>query len=239
MSTRELRAVELSHVPFEDLGSLRTPLEERGFSIETVDASTAGFPLPQAEDCDLLVILGGPVGVYETDAYPFLVGEIDFIRQRLAAGRPTLGICLGAQLMAAALGAWVYPGSNGAEIGWAPIRYSGSHTPPEWFSPLLQDGLPVFHWHGDTFDLPAGATPLARTEAYENQAFAIGKSGLALQFHPEVTAMGLERWYVGHTAELGKRGIPVPGLRAEGLKHAPRLQEAAKSFWNSWLDYIL
>jgi GMP synthase (glutamine-hydrolysing) len=239
MSALELRAVVLSHVPFEDLGSLQAVLAARDFSIETVDASTAEFPLIQATACDLLVILGGPISVYETDAYPFLAGETDCIRQRLTAGRPTLGICLGAQLMAAALGARVYPGSNGAEIGWAPIQYSGSSQAPEWFKPFVQDGLPVFHWHGDTFDLPAGATPIARTQAYENQAFTVGKTGLALQFHPEVTAKGLERWYVGHTVELGKRGISVSRLRAEGQKHAPPLAEAAQSFWNQWLDYIL
>ncbi len=239
MSTRKLRAVVLSHVAFEDLGSLQPRLEERGFLIETIDAASAQFPLPQIADCDLLVVLGGPIGVYETAAYPFLTGEIDSIRRWLSAGRPTLGICLGAQLMAAALGARVYAGSSGAEIGWSPVTFSGLGKPPGWFEPLVQDALPVFHWHGDTFDLPAGAEPLAQTELYENQAFTIGKSCLALQFHPEVTARGLERWYVGHTVELGKRGISIPDLRAEGQRHAARLEEVAKSFWNRWLDYIL
>ncbi|HEX4030228.1 MAG TPA: glutamine amidotransferase [Terracidiphilus sp.] len=239
MATRELQALVLSHVAFEDLGSLRAPLEERGFRIDTVDAATAEFALQQAVDSDLLVILGGPIGVYETDAYPFLTPEIAWIRQRLEAGLPTLGVCLGAQLMAAALGARVYPGENGAEIGWAPIQFSGTGEPPEWFQPLLAPDLPVFHWHGDSFDLPAGAQPLARSQMYDNQAFSIGKAGLALQFHPEVTAQGLERWYVGHTSELGRRGISVPDLRAEGYRHAPRLFEAARGFWDGWLNYIL
>ena len=239
MSKRELRAVVLSHVAFEDLGSLQPRLEERGFSISTIDASTAEFPLPEILHCDLLVVLGGPIGVYETDAYPFLSAEIESIRRRLAIGRPTLGICLGAQLMAAALDARVYAGSNGAEIGWKPIEFSGTGESPDWFKPLVQDQVQVFHWHGDTFDLPAGALPLARTATYENQAFVIGKFGLALQFHPEVTAKGLERWYVGHTVELGKRGISVAALRADGHRHALRLEQAAKPFWNRWFDYIL
>jgi GMP synthase (glutamine-hydrolysing) len=239
MATSELQALVLSHVAFEDLGSLRVPLEERGFRIDTLDAATAEFALPQATQCHLLVILGGPIGVYETDAYPFLIPEIAWIRHRLAAGLPTLGICLGAQLMAAALGARVYPGENGAEIGWAPIQFSGAGKPPEWFQPLLAPDLPVFHWHGDSFDLPAEAQPLVRSQTYENQAFSVGKAGLALQFHPEVTAKGLERWYVGHTAELGRRGISVPGLRAQGYTHAPRLLKAAQPFWDGWLNYIL
>jgi GMP synthase (glutamine-hydrolysing) len=239
MSRNALRALVLSHVPFEDLGSLQPVLEQRGFTIETADAATAEFPLPQAAGYDLLVVLGGPVGVYESEAYPFLTGEIECIRRRLLAKRPVLGVCLGAQLMAAALGARVYPGRHGAEIGWAPIQFSGTGAPPAWFAPLVSGELPVFHWHGDTFDLPADATPLAKTELYQNQAFMLGDSALALQFHPEVTARGLERWYVGHAAELSHRGIAVPELRAAGQQHAPALAAAAKVFWEGWLDSIL
>ena len=239
MSRNALQTLVLSHVPFEDLGSLQPVLEQRGFTIETVDAATAEFPLPQAAASDLLVVLGGPIGVYESDAYPFLTGEIECIRQRLSAKRPLLGICLGAQLMAAALGARVYPGQSGAEIGWATIEFSGSGQPPGWFAPLLDKSLPVFHWHGDTFDSPPGAQPLARSKAYDNQAFAMGDFALALQFHPEVTARGLERWYVGHAAELSHRGIPVADLRAAGQLHAPALAAAAKIFWEGWLDSIL
>jgi GMP synthase (glutamine-hydrolysing) len=173
------------------------------------------------------------------DAYPFLRGEIECIRQRLAAQRPVLGICLGAQLMAAALGARVYPGSKGVELGWGPVEYSGSGEPPAWFAPLVTGDLPVLHWHGDTFDLPQGAVPLARTKTYETQAFMLGHYGLGLQFHPEVTAEGLERWYVGHAFELARREIVVPELRAAGLKNAPALERAAKQVWTGWLDYIL
>lgn len=239
MSTDALRALVLNHVPFEDLGSLGPVLEQRGFAVETVDAATAQFPLAQADDADLLVVLGGPIGVYEADVYPFLTGEIECMRRRLAANRPALGICLGAQLMTAALGARVYPGANGAEIGWASIEFSGSGEPPQWFAPLVAGGMPVFHWHGDTFDLPAGAESLARSQLYEQQAFMVGRHGLALQFHPEVTAHGLERWYVGHAAELSHRKMSVKELRVAGQCHAPALARAAKAFWEGWLDYIL
>lgn len=193
----------------------------------------------QAEACDLLIVLGGPIGVYETDAYPFLVSEVETIHKRLAARKPMLGICLGAQLMAAALGARVYTGTKGPEVGWFPIQYSGRNQPPAWFAPLVADRLLVFHWHGDTFDLPAEAQPLARTKLYENQAFTVGVYGLALQFHPEVTANGLERWYVGHASELASKRLSVKDLRDAGIRNAPQLGQAAKVFWNRWLDHIL
>jgi GMP synthase (glutamine-hydrolysing) len=233
------KALVLSHIAFEDLGSLNAPLRERGFEIETVDAASVRFPLQQAESCDLLVILGGPIGVYEQQDYPFLKDEIACIGQRLAAHKPTLGICLGAQLMAAALGARVYPGKNSAEIGWSPLRAAPHAQPPEWFAPLLTPGLSLFHWHGDTFDLPHNALHLASTELYYNQAFALGNFALGLQFHPEVTADGLERWYVGHACELRHAGIAAAQLRSLARMHADALEEAAARFWKLWLDYIL
>ncbi len=234
-----LKAAVLSHLPFEDLGSLEPELVRRGFFIDTVEASTAKFPVPEIQDSDLLVVLGGPIGVYDVDDYPFLAGEVDALRQRLAARKPTLGICLGAQLMAAALGARVYPGERGVEIGWLPLLPAAGEPAPEWFSPLLDGSPALFHWHGDTFDLPQGARLLAGTELYENQAFAVGDSSLALQFHHEVTELGLERWYVGHSCELRQKGISVRKLRADAHRYAPALEEVAREFWRLWLDYIL
>jgi GMP synthase (glutamine-hydrolysing) len=231
-------ALVLSHIAFEDLGTLDSPLRERGFSIECASAATTRFPMPQAETCDLLVVLGGPIGVYEQREYPFLADEIALIRKRLEARRPMLGICLGAQLMAAALGARVFPGRNGKEIGWAPIQPAPDAALAPWFAPLLGPGLSVFHWHGDTFDLPAGALHLAKSESYPNQAFAIGDFALALQFHPEVIAADLESWYVGHACELHHAGITVESLRAAAREHAPALAAAAARFWNLWLDHI-
>jgi len=234
-------AVVLSHVAFEDLGSLEAPLRERGFTIETIDVATAHFALPQTQSCDLLVIMGGPIAVYDQQDYPFLLDEIACIRQRLSARQPTLGICLGAQLMAAALGSRVYAGDRGAEIGWAPIQApndSGTQ-PPEWLKPLLAKDLHLLHWHGDSFELPTGATHLAKTERYNSQAFALDDFALGLQFHPEVTESGLERWYVGHSCELRHAGISVPSLRAATATHAAALQEAAAHFWNLWLNSVL
>jgi GMP synthase (glutamine-hydrolysing) len=237
-------AVVLSHLAFEDLGSLEAPLRHRGFDLETIQASTAHFPLRQAQSCELLVVLGGPIGVYEQEEYPFLADEIACIAERFAARQPTLGICLGAQLMAAALGARVYPGQNGpgqngAEIGWFPLKAAGGTQTPDWFAPLLEPGLPVFHWHGDTFDLPQDALLLAGTDRYPHQAFAVGDFALGLQFHPEVNADGLESWYVGHACELHHAGIAVADLRSASRKHSAPLNAAAARFWNLWLDHVL
>ena len=239
MANQPLKALVLSHVAFEDLGSLQPVLLERGFKIETVIGSTAKLPLSQAGSCDLVVVLGGPIGVYESRAYPFLEDEIACIRKRIEAQKPILGICLGAQLMAAALGARVYPGTHGSEIGWFPLLATDGEPLPDWFAPLLAPGLRVFHWHGDTFDLPVGAIRLAGSDLYENQAFTAGRSALALQFHPEVIATDLETWYVGHACELHTKGIDVEGLRTDAHRYGPALAAAANSFWNRWLDYIL
>ncbi len=239
MPDRKPKVVVFSHLPFEDMGSLEPELLRRGFKIETVDVATARFPVPGAEECDLLVIMGGPIGVYDSGDYPFLTGEIEAIRRRLAARRPTLGICLGAQLLAAALGARVYPGDNGSEIGWFPILPADPEPTPEWLAPLFAEDLRMFHWHGDTFDLPAGAQHLAWTALYENQAFAIENYALALQFHPEVTEWGLERWYVGHACELRQKRISVEQLRSDTHTYGPAIEEAAGRFWKLWLNYIL
>jgi GMP synthase (glutamine-hydrolysing) len=239
MQTHSRRALVLSHVPFEDLGSLDKPLRERGFDVESVDVATARFPLPHAESCNLLVVLGGPIGVYDQQDYPFLKDELACISRRLQARKPILGICLGAQLMAAALGSRVYPGQQGAEIGWSPLQATANSDTPEWFAPLLEPGVSVFHWHGDTLDLPAAALHLAKSALYDSQAFAIGDFALGLQFHPEVTATGLERWYVGHASELRRAGISPAGLRRAAREHAAALEAAAERFWKLWLDCVL
>jgi len=232
------KALALVHLAFEDLGSLGTELIQAGYAIETVDVSTADLRAIDPLASDLLVILGGPIGVYEQEAYPFLPVEIGLIRSRLAEKLPTIGICLGAQLIAAASGASVYPGTQGKEIGWAPIQAGADAALYPFFSELLSPDLRVLHWHGDTFDLPAGAHHLAGTASYANQAFAIGEHVLGLQFHPEVTAQNLERWYVGHACELAHAEISIAQLRRDSGIFAPKLEVSAQRFWRGWLNGI-
>ncbi len=233
-------ALVIRHVPFEDLGTLEPVLRDSGF---TPDFREAGWHDLSAIDPlapELVIVLGGPIGVYEQSDYPFLRDEIGLLRRRLDAEKPTLGICLGAQLMAAALGARVYPGQNGKEIGWSGLLPGAQAAEFAYLQPLFADDIEVLHWHGDTFELPPGTAHLAASTRYPNQAFAKGRHALALQFHPEVTTSGLERWYIGHACEIAAQcDLNVSRLRAESRLKAPRLETAARGFWSAWLDSLL
>jgi GMP synthase (glutamine-hydrolysing) len=228
------RAIAIRHVAFEDLGTLAAVLERRGFALAYRDATVDDLSAADIVDCDLLVVLGGPIGAYEEEPYAFLRDELRAIEARLRAGKPVLGICLGSQLMALALGARVYPGT-GKEITWSKLTLTEAGR-RSCLAPL-GDGTPVLHWHGDTFDLPKGAMHLAATERYRHQAFAWEGHGLALQFHLEVTAAGLERWYIGHACEIAATPeLSVPVLRAQAEHWAPPLAPLAERCVNAWLD---
>jgi len=179
------------------------------------------------------VVLGGPVGAYEGHLYPILDEELRLLRRRLAASAPTLGICLGAQLMARALGAHVAPGSA-KEIGWAPVDLTDAGLD----GPLRHlDGIPVLHWHGDALDQPPGAECLASTALCPNQAFALGRTALGFQFHPEADGQGFERWLVGHAVELARvPGLSVTALRADAQRVGPAAGAAGQRCIAEWLD---
>ena len=225
------QAAVLRHVGFEDLGSFGSVLDEMGYAVRYIDAATEQPAGIESAGTDLLVVLGGPIGVYQEKEYPFLTEEIRLVRQRLESDLPTLGICLGSQIIAAALGARVYPGGR-SEIGWSPL----SLPPAGLSSPLRHlEEIPVLHWHGDTFDLPENATLLASTAIYPHQAFSVGPRILALQFHPEVTPLGLERWYVGHCCEIGGKNLSVPALRRDAEYFSPTLVPAAADVLREWI----
>ncbi|MDE2255809.1 MAG: glutamine amidotransferase [Betaproteobacteria bacterium] len=230
------RATAIGHVAFEDCGSLAAALAARGIALETVDACTTGLQRMDPFEPDLLVVLGGPVGIGDCALYPFIDAEIDLLRARLQRRLPTLGICLGAQFMAAALGARVYPGGHGKEIGWGPIEPGVDVGRHPAMASLFAPEIRVLHWHGDTFELPRGADHLASSPLYVNQAFALESYALALQFHVEVRARDLPRWYVGHCAELAAANVDVTALRHDGARFAPILEAGAFQFWNAWLD---
>jgi GMP synthase (glutamine-hydrolysing) len=222
----------LRHIAFEGLGVLAPILRERGFAIRIIEVGVDPFPAAEVQSCDLLVVLGGPIGIYETEAYPWLVEERQAIGVRLAARKPTLGVCLGAQLMVGALGAKVAPGPA-KEIGYAPLTLTDEGRA----SPLKAlDGLMALHWHGDAFDLPDGASRLAFTDVCPNQAFALGAYALGLQFHAEVEPSTLEAWLIGHTVELGKAKIDPRDLRAQAARYGAATAAAGEKLFRDWLD---
>ena len=225
----------IRHIAFEDAGLLAPILAARGSDLIYAEAGIDLLDKEKLSQPDLLVVLGGPIGVYETNAYPFLIEEIAGLQARLDAGRPTLGICLGAQLIAAALGARVAAGPA-KEIGYAPLTLTeegrGSVIAP------LED-VAVLHWHGDNLDLPPGAECLASTKSCPNQAFAIGKHVLGLQFHIETPPQALERWLIGHACELASAAIDPGSLRAQAAKHGALTARAGSRVLETWLDGVL
>jgi len=223
----------VQHIAFEHLGNLELVLRKHGYAINTFMAGIDEIGPIRKDDPDLLVVLGGPIGVYETNAYPYLETELQLIRDRIARNRPVLGICLGCQLIARALGADVYPGGT-KEIGWAPLEIHGD-VEGNVLAPM-QDAAEVLHWHGDTFDLPTGATRLASSPVYPNQAFSYRDNVLALQFHLEVEPEDMESWYLGHAHEIASvEGLTIPELREDGLRYGPTLQGPAQQVWAKWL----
>jgi GMP synthase (glutamine-hydrolysing) len=223
-------AIAIRHVAFEDAGTLEPVLKERGIGLTYLEAGVDD--LSPAKDTDLLVVLGGPIGIYEIDRYPFIKNELATIEAALKKGIPIIGICLGCQALAAVLAARVYPGKQ-KELGWDEM----SLTKEGKASPLgAIDGVRVLNWHGDTFDLPVGATRLASSEITLNQAFTYGPKVLALQFHVELPQRDMERWLIGHTLELATSKVDLGKMRADTARYAPAANEASRRLFNDWLD---
>ncbi|MFG6467701.1 glutamine amidotransferase [Roseateles sp. BYS87W] len=224
----------LRHLAFEDLGLLQPWFTRRGWQVQTWDAALDDLQALDPLAPDLLVVLGGPIGAGDDDRYPWLLDELALIRRRLAAQRPVLGICLGAQLMARAAGAAVAP-MRTPEIGFSPLTL----TPAGLRSPLAPlAGQPVLHWHGDQFALPAGSPALATTTHCPHQAFMVGAYAMAWQFHLEVDAARLEAWLVGHAGELRQAGIDLPTLRRDAARHGAGLAQALDAVMTGWLAQL-
>lgn len=180
-----MRIHYLQHVPFEGLGSMELHLRAQGHALSSTQLYLDSI-LPEPADIDWLIVMGGPMGVYDEALYPWLTIEKRFIREVIAAGKRVLGVCLGAQLLAEALGARVYRNQY-REIGWFPVQRMPGNSTSALFA-VFPTEVEVFHWHGDTFDLPEHATLLASSEACRNQGFIYRNQVLALQFHLETTA---------------------------------------------------
>jgi GMP synthase (glutamine-hydrolysing) len=232
-------ALILQHTPEERGGLFEEILLEHRWEIEVRTLFT-GIGLPVTlKDYGMVLVLGGPMSANDEEIHPFLKEEIPFIRKALKIGHPVLGVCLGVQLMAKALGARVYPGPH-KEIGW----YWLSQTPSARSDPLflrLDPYFLVFEWHGETFDLPPGAIGLAGNMAYPNQAFRIGELIYGLQFHLEVTQPMLETWLSGWSDEI-KEAKPQPLTAREIFEDAhiylDRLQVQARRFFTGYLSLV-
>lgn len=227
-----MRAHYLQHVIFEGLGSIEAWLQKEGFEI-TSTKFYESTTLPEVDEFDLLIVMGGPMSVNDEERYPWLRIEKQFIKESISAGKAVLGICLGAQLIANALGESVFPNRR-KEIGWFPIHSVESDNKSCFSFPK---SIEVFHWHGETFDLPETATLLASSEACKNQAFQLGTSTIGLQFHLETTPESAKAIVDNCSQEL----LPSIYVQPEGviLDQGPEKYKAINKQMAAVLSYLV
>jgi GMP synthase (glutamine-hydrolysing) len=223
-----MKALAFRHVPFEHLGLIADSLESRGIECEYADLYSGG-PGPNLRDAEALIVMGGPMSA--NDDLPYIRQELDLIGEAVSAGKPILGICLGSQLIAKALGARVYPNAV-KEIGWYPVCWNAAAARDPVFGGLT---LPetVFHWHGETFDLPSGAELLAYSGACRHQAYRVGENIYGLQFHLEVTPEMIADWCMQDATCGDMREIAAP---IDPYANAGRMKELAAMVFGRWCD---
>ena len=225
-----MNAHYFQHVSIEGLGSIRWWLEAAGFKITNTSFFKSAH-LPDPDEIDLLVVMGGPMSVNDEKEFPWLGLERQFIRDAIQSGKPVLGVCLGAQLIASAMGARVYQNDQ-KEIGWFPIQGIPSTDRMSFSFPPSAE---VFHWHGETFELPSGAIHLARSEGCENQAFQLGRSVIGLQFHLETTPQSAQKM-VAHfqnelvSAEFVQNAAEILNVEPEKYQSINNLMDQVLSF---------
>jgi len=224
----------LQHVPFEGPGIITEWCRRHGHHLDITPLYSPQYRLPSTDAVDMLFIMGGPMGVYDEEIYPWLRAEKDFIHDFLQLDRPVLGICLGAQLLAVCSGAIVRPAPQ-KEIGWFPVQPTAAARNEPWFYSLFETTPILFHWHGDRFDIPKDAVELAFTEANDNQAFLMNKKVLGLQFHAEVNEDGLRHMVQEGLHELQEGDYIQP---AEVLLASPSFN-VAHPIMQAVLDHLI
>lgn len=225
------------HVAHELLGTLNPLLKDSGFRIRYVNFDRDPTARPSLDGYFGLVVLGGPMNVDQVDLYPFLAVEVELVAEALQRGMPVLGICLGSQIMARALGADVRP-HHSKEIGWYQINPTAAGADDPVFAGM-SDTEHIFQWHGDTFDIPSGAVHLASSPDCENQAFRYGDTAYGFQFHLEVDRPMVERWLtVPHNrqeiADLNG-AIDPEQIRSDTLQHIDKLQRLSDDTFSRWI----
>ncbi|WP_130536657.1 type 1 glutamine amidotransferase [Thiomicrorhabdus indica] len=226
-----MNVVVLIHAPFERLGQIQLWLEQRAAVIHEVCVYQQDAVYPPLDEIDLVIVLGGPMSVNEEDKYPWLVGEKVYIREIIEANIPLLGICLGGQLIATALGSKVTLNPE-MEIGWHLVERTSNSVDVFQFPKSLE----VFNWHGETFELPKGAKRLLRSKVCENQGFQIGRRVIGLQCHPEVRKQEISEWIseIGGQMEQGDY-VQRP---EEMLNDADRKMLAVRPVLFELLEYL-
>lgn len=189
------------------------------------------------DEHDVTIFMGGSMGVYNRDIFPYLENEIEYLKARLEAGKPYLGICLGSQLMSAALGGEATVGAHGKEVGWCKIKVNeaGQKTALKHLDESLVD---IVQWHGDTFTVPEKCDLLASSDMYASQVIAYGDKALGLQFHPEINENILEMWMVSGFNSLKEAGIDPNEFRATFKEKVPALKQQTEKFFNEWLKQV-
>lgn len=231
-----MKAVIFQHMASNPAGTLQTVMEKHGIECHVIRTASEDISSFDALAPDILMAMGGSPGVYQADDYPFLKDEIRIIEKRLAADKPYLGICLGTQMMAAALGAKVYKGEAGPEIGWFDLELL-----PQAQGTALEAyrGQKVMQWHGDTFDLPRDAKLLASSAQYAHQIISYGRHAIGFQGHVEVTAPILADWYVQDAGVFVKHPELHRTLRADTAAYAQGMTMATEAFMTEWLAQVL
>lgn len=225
----------IQHIGYEDLGSFEPVLKSRGFEVKYFCSRHVDYKGLFAADPELIINLGGPMSVYDDERYPWVHAEQQFIEERIESEKPLMGICFGAQMIARALGANIYVGSQGKEIGWSKITVNddGMKTPFRYLDGELTH---MMHWHGDTFDLPDGAVLLASSDKYKKQAYSYGDHIFAMQCHPEVTEAKLKLWYASGMDEIAEVGQTIDQMKLDAHAYNEKLSTQAALFLNEWLD---
>ncbi|HEY3741859.1 MAG TPA: type 1 glutamine amidotransferase, partial [Bryobacteraceae bacterium] len=229
-----LEIIALQHTPFETVGTIGDAVVQVGLKVRPVRVYD-GEPVPSClASAAGLIIMGGPMGVYEQDRLPFLRDELHLIEKALADDVPVLGICLGSQLLATALGSSVRKGKR-KELGWHRVFLDPSAAA----DPLFRDAPPEFtgfHWHGDIFDLPPGTVQLARTFATECQAFRHGRNSYGILFHPEVTTGIVSAMIEAFDHEIREEGIDAAQLALDTRTHLESFQTIGAALWKNWVS---
>lgn len=222
------------HDPFEELGFFAEILDRQGARYRIVRLFHDEMPVEDWERVGALIVLGGPMSVGDEESFPFLRWEKRIIRAAIDDHVPTLGICLGAQLIATTLGATVYHGRV-KEIGWNPVAIT-PHGLVDSLLGYLPENATVFQWHGDGFELPTGAIRLASSAHFENQAFRLGKSVYGLQFHLEVTPRMIARWIDERSKELAQAPYVLPDkILSDTQNYAPTLKYYSERFLSEFI----